>query len=99
MSSNERPESVCSESRWKLWLITVQPRVCAAHVIAERSMLFAEWRLQSFACPCGLFGSTFLMIPCVWRACWLLEGVLEECAGGERGGGFCGALPGSPTVM
>ena len=37
---------MCSASRWKLWLITVQPRVCAAQVMAARSMLLAECRLQ-----------------------------------------------------
>jgi len=84
MSSNERPESVCSESRWKLWLITVQPRVCAAHLIAARSVLFAEWRLQSFACPCGMFGSMFLTIRCLWRACWLVAGLARNCAVIER---------------
>ena len=80
MSSKDRPESVCSASRWKLWLITVQPRVCAAQVMAARSMLLAECRLQPAACPCGLLGSMFLMIPWVWRACCSVVGLLENCA-------------------
>src|SRR5215207_2028703 len=84
MSSKERPGLVCSESRWKLWLMTVQPRVRAAQRIASRSISFAECRLQSFAWPCGLLASMFLMIPCVCREWSSVVGLLVYLAVIER---------------
>src|SRR3712207_4991506 len=42
--------------------MTVQPRSFTAHRSASRSLSFAEWSLQSGACPFGLFDSLFLMI-------------------------------------
>src|SRR6266540_882444 len=80
MSSKDRPELVCSGPRWKLWLITVHPRVRAAQLIAARSLLLAEWRLQSFAWPCGLLASMFLMIPCVCRAWSSVVGFVRNLA-------------------
>src|SRR5919198_17993 len=67
MSSNERLADFGSDERWKLWLITVQPRSFTAQRSASRSFEFAECSLHSGAWPCGLFASLFLMIP--WTFC------------------------------
>ena len=80
--------------RWKLWLTTVH--VLVTHRPPQRVDVgvFAEYRSQSGACPCGLLDSVFLTTADVRRAWLLAGGVVREPAGeGEVGGDARAVLP------
>src|SRR6266542_1309262 len=75
LPSDCRPEPPGSVLRWKLWLTTVQCWSRTAQRKASIPDVFAEYRSQSGACPCGRLASVFFTIAEVSRAWLLTEGV------------------------